>query len=239
MKRSMTRGLVLVALAIPGALHAQAGHVWLEARGGWLFPTSDLGRTDVIDNWGYGVFEQVDDGAVFGVGLGVGLGSRWAIRASFDHALDVPVHGQWQCAPFVACPAVLLPLEGDLTRWSVVVDALVRPALEILVTPVFSAGVGVRRNALSWGEPAADVTLPAFSFSDTDVLVRFGVGAERALGNATLFGEFQMTTARFGGGAFESIEGSIAADRDVSIEMGLVAGVRIRLHEIAIANRRS
>ncbi len=221
--------VVLVTLAVTEPLVAQTGTVWVEARGGWLVPTNDLGRTDVIANSGFGVFERVDGSPVLGVGVGLGLGTRWALRASYDHALDADVRGEWKCAPFVACPSVLLPLDGVMSRQTAMIDAMYRPAAELPLTPVLFAGLGVRKSRLTWSEPAADITLPAFSFDETDPVVRFGLGLERTLGATSLFGEVAMTTTRFGGASFESIEGSLPADRDLSLDLGLFAGVRITL----------
>ena len=95
---------------------SSAGRAWIEPRAGYIFPTRDLGRTDIIDNQGFGVFEDADPTAVLGLGAGVDLGSGFAIRASADWTLEASVNGEWRCAPFVACPAVLLPLDGNLSR---------------------------------------------------------------------------------------------------------------------------
>lgn len=230
------KGLVLILAAVvagglaPARATGQAGGIWLEPRAGWLMPTRDLGRTDILDNSGYGVFEQTDPSAMVGLGVGVDLGTRWAIRGSVDRSFRAAVEGEWQCVPFVACPAVLLPVAGDLTRWTTSVDVLYRPVTPLPLHPMLFAGVGVRRSELSWGAPEADVTLPAFSFNETRAVVRAGLGLERSVGPARLFGQVEATSSRFGGGAYESVEGNVDADRTRSIDVGVMGGLRVRLH---------
>jgi hypothetical protein len=220
--------VLAVAIAV-APLAGQTGRVWVEPRVGWLVPTRDLGRTDIVASAGFGVFERADQSAVLGLGAGVELGSRLALRAAVDRSLDATVVGEWKCVPFVGCPDVLLPLEGELSRWTTVIDVLYRPATPFPVEPVVFAGFGLQRNQLGWNQPEADVTLPAFSFSETEPVYRLGVGAERSLGRVKLFGEVDATAVRFGGGLYESIEGNVAADRTLSVDMGFVGGVRIRL----------
>lgn len=227
---SLVSVAAIAAVCGPGWLAGQTGQVWAEPRGGWLAPTSDLGRTDVLGNTGFGVFGRVDQSPMLGVGAGVELGAGWTLRSSLDRSLGATVRGEWQCVPFVGCPAVLLPLEGELSHWTAAIDALYRPATALPLDPVVFAGLGLRRSQLDWGQPPADVTLPAFSFSETVAVYRFGTGVQRSLGRAKVFGEVQATAVRFGGGPYESIEGSIEADRKLSLDMGFIGGVRLRLH---------
>ncbi len=131
--------------------------------------------------------------------------------------------------PFVACPSVLLPLEGELNRWTAAVDALYRPATTFPLVPVIFAGIGFRRSELSWSQPAANITLPALSFHETEPVYRLGLAVERSLGRAKVFGGVEATAVRFGGDLYESIEGNVEADRRLTLDMGLAGGVRIRL----------
>lgn len=218
------------AIVVPGRLWGQTGRVWLEPKAGWLVPTRDLGRTDILGGSGYGIFDQVDQSAVVGLGIGFDLGARWALRATVDRSFAAEVKGEWRCVAFVACPSVLLPVDGQLTRWTTSADLLYRPPTPLPVAPVVFAGVGVRSSQLDWSEPAADVTLPAFSFDETEAVVRLGLGLERSLGRtARLFGEVEASSMQFGGGAYESIEGNVEAERTTALDFGFVGGIRIRL----------
>jgi hypothetical protein len=220
---------IVAVPCVPGTISGQARHVWLEPRFGWLVPTRDLGRTDVLGGSGFGIFDRADQTAVLGVAVGVELGGPWALRSSWDRSLDASVPGEWRCVPFIACPAVLLPLEGELSRWTAGIDVLFRPATIVVVDPIVFAGVGVRRSRLVWGEPEADVTLPAFSFSETEAVYGLGVGVERSLGKLKLFGEVEATAVRFGGGRYDSIEGNVPAERKLALDVGFLAGVRVLL----------
>lgn len=216
--------LALVAMVfIPGWTTAQ---VWVEPHIGWNAPTSDLGRTDIISSNGFGEFERAEPHAVFGLGVGLNLGNQWSLRASVDRALEAAVEGEWKCAPFVACPAVLLPLDGQLSYWNVALDALYRIPLPVPVSPYLSAGIGLRKSDLDWSDPPADIVLPAFSFNETNVAYRLGVGVEYLTGVAAFFGAVEASASRFGGAPFRSIEGSIEEDRPLALEMGITAGVR-------------
>jgi hypothetical protein len=222
--------LPVASPSVPFQGRIASSRFWFEPRVGWMVSTRDLGRTDVIENTGFGVFEQVDPTVSLGLGIGVDLGSGVGLRVSADLALAASVHGEWRCAPFVACPAVLLPLDGDLTRWNGAVEALYTIPIGFRLRPVAFAGVGVRRAGLEWNEPAADVTLPAFSFDDTEAIYRLGAGAVYSLGAAAeIFGQVEATATRFGGGAYDSIEGSVEADRKLSFDMGFLVGVRVRV----------
>jgi hypothetical protein len=218
---------ILTAAGVAGPVVAQAGRVWIEPRAGWLVPTGDLGRTDVLGSTGFGEFEQVDQSAALGAGVGVEFGSGWALRASAARYLKAGVRGEWRCVPFVPCPSVILPLDGELDRWMAAIDALYRPGAGLPLNPVVFAGVGVRRSALRWNPPAVDVTLPAFSFADTEAVYRLGVGVERGIGPVQLFAEVDAMAGRFGGGLYETKEGNLPADRAFTLEMGLAGGVRL------------
>jgi hypothetical protein len=99
----------------------------------------------------------------------------------------------------------------------------------LLADPFLFAGVGLRRSRLVWSEPGADITLPAFSFSETEAIYELGAGVERSLGRIRLFGEIGATAGRFGGGRYDSIEGNVPADRELALDVGLVAGARVLL----------
>jgi hypothetical protein len=215
------------AVVTPAA--AQVGQVWVEPRAGWVLPTRDLGRTDVIGGSGYGVFEQANAGLSVGVGVGVGITDAWALRLSGDRTSDLAVSGEWRCAPFVACPSVLLPLDGELDRWSMGLDVMYRPALGLPVEPTLFGGLAVRQSSLTWDPPAADLTLPALGFEERGVLYRLGVGVQRAIGAATAFAEVEASTSRFGGAPYRSVEGGLEADHQAALDIGLIGGIRVRV----------
>lgn len=208
---------------------AQADRLWAEPRLGWAMPTRDLGRTDVIGNAGFGDFQQVDEGVVVGLGIGASLGPRWAFRVTADRLIGASVAGEWRCAPFVACPAALLPLDAELSRWSVAADAIYRPRTHLPLDPVLFAGAGIQQSELSWGPPEADITLPALAFKEREPIYHAGAGLERRVGDATLFGTLQVTSSRFGGGLYESIEGVMPEERQRSLDVGITTGMRVRL----------
>ena len=205
------------------------GGIWVEPRGGWRVPTTDLGRTDVIAGTGYGIFEMAEQSIVFGLAAGFEAGAGLALRISVLRSPEKAVHGEWKCVPFIACLAVLLPLDGDLSAWTGAIDVLYRLPMQLALEPVVFAGAGFRRSRLDWSQPAADVTLPGFSFKETVPIYRFGGGVGYAVGAATVFAEVEAVAARFGGGSYESIEGSVEADRELSVDVGFLGGVRVRL----------
>jgi len=143
--------------------------------------------------------------------------------------MGAPVSGEWRCAPFAACPDVLLPLEGEMERWSVGLDALYRPTSALPVDVRLFVGVGYRRNHLSWGEPSADVQLPAFEFEEGRVAYRLGGGLERSLEAISVFGEAEALASNFGGAPYESIEGNLEGKRQTTLDVSVVGGFRIRL----------
>lgn len=208
---------------------AQAGQIWIEPRLGWVMPMQDLGRTDILGGAGYGVFGQLDPGLSFGLGVGVGIAERWALRVYSDRTRDQAVPGEWRCAPFVVCPAVLLRLDAEMDRSAVGLDVLYRPDLGLPVRTTLSSGVAVRKNTLTWSSPDADVALPTLRFEDQQALYRFGIGLDHSLGAATLFSEVEALFSHFGGRAYQSIEGSVIEDRPTTVDVGLVGGLRVRV----------
>ncbi len=206
-----------------------AGGLWVGARLGGHVPLRHLGRTDILASSGYGAFERADRGGTLGFDALLHVSPRWALRATLDRAGGASVAGEWKCVPFVACPSVLLPLDGELSHWTGVLAASFRAEIESIPDPRFWFGLGFRRNALEWGPPAADITLPAVSFHETTVAYRLGVGIEQPLGRARAFGEVETTASRFGGGLYQSIEGGIEADRRLAVDLTLTAGLRVRL----------
>lgn len=214
------------AVAAPAA--AQVGRVWIEPRAGWVVPTRDLGRTDVIGASGYGEFGRLDAGLSLGVGVGVAVADAWALRLSGDRTSNLAVSGEWRCAPFVACPDVLLPLDGEMDRWSVGLDVIYRPAAGLPVEPTLFAGLAVRESSLTWD--AGDIVqFPALGFEERGIAYRLGAGLQRAVGPTTAFAEVEASTSRFGGAAYPSIEGDLEADRPAALDIGLMAGMRIRV----------
>ncbi len=78
MRRLLSVVSYAAIVAVPWAsrpIAGQVGQVWVEPRVGWLVPTRNLGRTDILGNAGFGVFQQVDQSAVLGLGAGVELGA--------------------------------------------------------------------------------------------------------------------------------------------------------------------
>jgi hypothetical protein len=224
-----SRAALLLGPAVVTPAAAQVGQVWIEPRAGWVLPTRDLGRTDVIGGSGYGVFEQVEAGLTVGVGVGVGVADAWALRISGDRTRDLAVSGEWRCAPFVACPSIILPLDGELDRWSVGLDVVYRPALGLPVEPTLFGGLALRQSSLTWSPNTVPITLPALGFEDRETVFRLGAGVQRAIGAATAFAEVEASTSRFGGAPYASIEGGLEADRHAALDIGLIAGMRVRV----------
>jgi len=232
MGRSSSVVLVLLFSLLPASLAGQAGTVWLEPHGSWGIPTGDLGRTAVLANNGYGDFGDYGSGLSLGLAGGVEVGGGLAVRASVDRVFDTDVEGQWLCVPFIACPAVVVPLDGEASRWSAAVDVQYRPGAELPVAPVLSAGIGIARTRVDWAEPDVDFSLPAMVFEDTTPMYRVGLGAERGLGRTVFFAEVAGTLLRFGGPDYQSIEGDIPADISkptTQFDVAVGGGFRIRV----------
>lgn len=228
------RRLFLVAVCTVAAIAAtmarpvsgQGRGVRIEPRVGLLVATTDLGRTDVLGGLGFGEFGSADVATTLGFGARVLFGSMWTVRASVDWSAETAVAGEWKCAPSVPCPAVLLPLRGELSRWSASVDAGFRIAA-LPLNPTLYAGFGLRESELDWGPPEADVTLPAFSFEEREPTYRLGIGVEKSLGSVTVFAEVDGLASRFGGHAFGEAQTRLEEERDLRWDLGLSGGVSI------------
>ena len=223
--------VLLVALCVPVAAAAQSGTVWLEPHGSWSQPTRDLGRTGVVAASGWGEFSRADPAPTLGLGVGVGLSSDLMLRLTADRLFESDVQGEWHCVPFIACPSVVIPLDGEMSRWSAVLDLQYRPGPNLPVGPVLSLGTGVARTRVEWNEP--DIIQVGISeFTETAPVYRLGVGGEAGAGPVALVGEVRGTVLRFGGADYRSIEGDLIApvtEPTTQFDLSFGAGVRIRI----------
>lgn len=216
-----------------GLLEAQeTGSVWLEPRAGWAGAAGDLGRTAILAGMGFTRFDEVEGSPVFGLGVAVTLSEAISLRAFVDRATNADARGEWMCAPFIACPSVVMEVEGEVGRWSGGLDVLIDPGFDL--GPMEShliAGVGLRRHTLTWGDPAVlNLGVAAHRFTDTDPVLRLGVGLAHRLRSAELFGSFEATGGRFGAPGMQLIEGSLPDGRDTRIDLATLVGVRWRLN---------
>lgn len=219
--------LLLTPAGTPVPALAQGPTIALEARAGYDRPTTDLGRTAILRAQGTVSFGRVEAGPRFGIAALARLDRMWGVRLSVDHAPDRDVRGVWACAPFVACPSVLIEPEGRVRTWTVGADVRLHPDIgEAPVRPVVFVGGGLRGHELRWTSPVEDVPIPR-SFSDTNGFWRLGAGLSGDVGPVELFGEAEGTVGPFGAGEERSIEGTVPDGRNTNVDLGVVLGVRL------------
>jgi hypothetical protein len=219
--------LLPTVICPPSAVAQKDGkRVAVEARFGYVRPTAELGRTAVLESTGYVEFGKADPGASVGAAALVHLNGPFSVRLAVDYSLGSNARGQWSCAPFVACPAVVILADGEISRTSVGGDLRYTPkASEWPVEPVVFAGAGWRWHRLRWtADP--DVPIPD-AFDESDFFTRVGAGAARDAGPASFFFEIETLIGPFGSEEERFIEGSVPADRNTQVDVGLVAGVRL------------
>lgn len=219
--------LFTLALCAPSNALGQDPPFGFELRAGFVSPTSELGRTEVLQGAGYVVFDEPGTAATLGGAVLARVSGPWSLRVSVDHQFDTDVDGAWYCAPFVACPAVLIEPEGQLRRWVLGADVRLR-ALSVPgpVQPVVFAGGGVRWSRLRWSSPIDEVPIPQ-AFDQQDFFWRLGLGASGRVGPVELFGEAGGTVGPFGVESEQYIEGLVPDGRETGLDVGVIAGVRI------------
>jgi hypothetical protein len=209
-----------------GAQEGPIGRFSVEVRAGYDHPSAELGRTATLESNGYVDFGQADPGFALGIGASVRLTERLGLRVALDHGFARSVRGQWLCAPFVACPAVIVTADGRLRRWSLSGDLQFAPRLSgCAVRPMVFVGAGWRQHRLGW-TTAPDIPVPT-AYHESDAFGRAGIGASRELGPVTLFAELEALFGPFGSGEELFIEGSVPANRNTQLDMGVTAGIRL------------
>lgn len=224
---SLGATLCFSGFAVPATAQLP-GSIWVEPRVGWSVARGDLGRTDILGNAGSLRFDEIDPGPALGVGAGVTLTSVLAIRGSVDVSPDADATGVWSCAPFVACPSVVLTVEGRVARRTVSVDAILDPGLNLsIVRARIVAGVGLRHYTMTWEDPSLDAfDLPEHRFESTESVLRLGIDLASAVGAGELFASLEASGGRVGGERVLFIEGVVPDGRETRIDFGLLAGVR-------------
>jgi hypothetical protein len=219
-----------LSLGAPSDLAAQrCRQVALEVRAGWVGPTTDLGRTAILEGLGFVEFEEPPSTWSTGLGIVVDWAEAWSTRLTVDRAAASDVGGQWFCAPGLACPSVLILVGAELDRWTVGADMLYRPALpNPIATPEVFIGAGVRHHRLRWDSPIPEVPIPT-EFDETDMVVRMGLGASRGLGPVALVGQLQGDLGGFGSAEERLGEHRVPDGRVLNVDLAAGLGVRIRL----------
>lgn len=225
--RSVGATLLLAGLAVP-VLTQEPGSVWVEPRLGWSFAHGELGRTDILQAAGSLRFDDIENGPALGVGAGVTLTSTLALRGSVEISRDVDATVVWSCAPFVACPSVVLTVEGQVARWAAGVDAIVDPGVVVAtVRPRIVVGAGVRHYTMTWDDPiVAAFDVPVHRFEGTEPALRLGLELASRAGHGEIFASFEATGGRFGGERAHFVEGAVPDGRKTRVDLGLFAGVR-------------
>jgi hypothetical protein len=175
----------------------------VEARAGVTSGSGELGTT-LGPPLGYFEFASLDGAPAFGVGVLAPSVIGVRPRISVSYAPPADVSGTWvPCDPGLACPAILLLVDGRASRLEGIVGGEVALAGHGPVRPYVSAGVGFRRYGFSWtpvGEEGTDLLLAAGSHGEIDFLGRAAVGFAFDVGGleATLEGGADLSA--FGAG---------------------------------------
>lgn len=211
------------------SLAAQGTTIDVELRAGFVHPTTDLGRTAVVGGAGSVTFGQADTGPLLGAGVAVAPTSAWGFRVMVDHGFARSMTGLWECAPFVACPAVLIEPQGDVSDWTFGADVRFTPSLALgPLRPSLFAGAGIRRFHLEWASPLLQVPIPT-TVDETNAFARMGAGVSGHVRPIELFGEVTGTFGPFGAEEERFIEGSVPDGRTTNVDVGLVMGLRVHL----------
>jgi hypothetical protein len=234
--KSIVTGFAASLLLLPVDAVAQTGSfrsVWLEARAGYSFPSTDLGRTAVLNGVGYVALRRPDPAARLGVGVGFDLAGPFAARITADRTLEASVDGQWFCDAFSPCPAVLILVDGHVRLWTAAADLIFRPATGGWpLEPILFLGTGFRRYSLRWDSPIPEVPI-ATGFQKRRVFVRPGLGAELERGPWRAFAEVDAAIGGFGVGAPGLIEGTTPPDPTgeprTQVDISVSAGLRLRV----------
>jgi hypothetical protein len=107
-------------------------------------------------------------------------GARVQTRVSGLYALPSSVPGEFQCSPGQACPAVLLPVDAEVSVIAAVADVIVSPMAGERVQPYAALGAGVKRYGYSWDD--AMVFMTAGAHSETSFTLHAGLGVEVGVG---------------------------------------------------------
>jgi hypothetical protein len=173
--------VALAATARLGAQERQAPRISLEARIEYAHPTRDLGRTGVLGG-GYVAFERVRAGPALGGGLSVQVAGPFHVRVRADFAAETAVSGQWFCDAFTPCPALLIPVDGQVRSWSLGAEIHYRPEFAALpFEPSMFLGSGRHARRIRWDSPVPDVPIPT-SYHQSSAFLRAGLGASRSVG---------------------------------------------------------
>jgi len=239
-----TRALPLMfAIAlIPGVLRAQSPWA-VEVRAGAVFGSGDLGVT-TGPSVGYFALGGVDAAPSLGLAVTTpGFFAGLQPRAAVSYAPPADVSGTWiPCDPGLACPSILLPMDGRASR----LEALVGAELPLAVVsgpirPYVTVGVGVRRYGFSWspiGNADDSFFLDGGTYGETDFLGRVAVGFAMDLGPlaATLEGGADLSA--FGAGRVPIPRDQLALYPEPTIDLGrtnlqeytVTLGLRRQLH---------
>jgi hypothetical protein len=199
----------------------------MELRASYLGHTDDLGRTPPVNQSASIFVNEVEAVPSFGLGLGLPVSDRMALRITVDRSLYAAATGYMQCAPYATCTAGFQTVPVHVRRWEVGLDAQLRPGTDWLpFNPVMTAGVGARRTQTAWWQSNSSYSDDAQRTFDVSLAFRVGIGGEKIAGPVNLFFETAATAAQDGQPAQQFIEGAFPDSRRTNVLLSLSGGVR-------------
>ena len=168
--------LLLALFAVPQGLCAQnSGRVHVVPLVGWSLPLNELGAVEPTGSAWYLSLGKPDPTLALGASVEVHWpSSPFGVRVTGVTTLQAGAGGFFDCYPGLACPAVLLDTDADVSALAATADLLFSPFRARPVRPFAVVGAGFRRYAFDW--PAPPVLVEAGSHSETTAAVRLGLG---------------------------------------------------------------
>jgi hypothetical protein len=225
--RVLTRILIALATLSPATLAAQRARLDVIPGAGFHSPREALGAAALIGTGWFATFGEAQSSASFGATAEVTRpGHALGARLSGFVTLPGASHASFNCRPGLACPAVIVESEAEITTANLLADLVYDLWNAGRIRPWLAAGAGLRHYDISWAAP--DVFLVAGSDSETIPALHVAVGVDVRLGPGALRAEIgglwsakgdRVPPAEDPFGPAPSVAGR-AAQRDFLVSLG-------------------
>jgi hypothetical protein len=176
--------LALTALTLPAYAEAQGVRIDLAPSAGMIRPLDAPGAVTAIDQAWYLQLERADAAPWFGATVEARVNDGpLAARVTALAALPAATRATFNCRPGLACPAVLVESDAELSSITGFLDLVISP-LSGRFRPWLAAGPGLTRFSVDWEAPA--VLVEAGHHAETVPLLHAGAGIDIGIGNGAL-----------------------------------------------------